>query len=136
VDFLLVDTSVVVDLWRGQGKTAAMTQLDSAVKGISIVTLGELKHGLKRHPLNPANTASFMSTINAYLIVPIDQETTDHWAELKFQTESAGDPKSANDLWIAATSLRLECALAHLDRDFETVPGIHRIGSDGVENRN
>jgi len=40
------------------------------------------------------------------------------------------------DLWIAATAIQYEYAVASLDADFDNVPGIRLVDASGQERRN
>ena len=65
--------------------------------------------------------------------VDIDDEIANIWAGLQAECLRLGRNVGLNDLWIAATAVRLGCPTAALDADFARIPGIRLLDASGVE---
>jgi len=131
VEYVVCDTTVVSDLRRGGHGCAAMTILTQAVKVISVVTIGELRAGAIRAGWGDRKRSELEVTINAYVHVDVDAETANTWARLQAECVRIGRNVGLNDLWIAATSVRLGCPVASLDEDFERIPGLQLVTAAG-----
>lgn len=133
MEYVVCDTTVVSDLRRGGQGCSAMTILTQAVKVISVVTIGELRAGAILAGWGERRRAGLEATINAYVHVDVDGETADVWSRLQAECVRLGRNVGLNDLWIAATSLRLGCPVASLDADFGRIPGLQLVTAAGVE---
>lgn len=132
MEFVVCDTTVVSDLRRGGQRCAAMSLLTTAVKVISIVTVAELRAGAIRARWGDSKRSELEATIKAYARVNVDNEVADIWARLQADCLRLGRNVGLNDLWIAATAVRLESPVAALDSDFARIPGILLVGSSGA----
>jgi len=112
-----------------------MSLLATAVKVISIVTVAELRAGAIKAGWGENKRNELESTIRAYARLNVDDEIAEIWALLQAECLRLGRNAGLNDLWIAATALRLECPVAALDHDFARIPGIRllSVGGDVVE---
>ena len=97
---------------------------------LSVVTVSELLHGVNRaDAAHRIKRGAFVESIlQGYVAVPITNRVArvhaDVWAEL----EAAGRMIGPHDLWIAATALTHDLAVATLDaRDFARVPGLRVV---------
>lgn len=136
MDYVVCDTTVVSDLRRGGERCAGMPLLTTAVKVISVVTVGELRAGAIRAGWGGHKRNELEATINAYPCVDVDQEIADIWARLQAECLRLGRNAGLNDLWIAATAVRVDCPVAALDGDFARIPGIRLLNADGVVETN
>lgn len=132
MDYVVCDTTVVSDLRRGGHRCAGMSLLRTAVKVISVVTVGELRAGAIRADWGETKRAELEATVKAYPRVNVDQEIADIWARLQAESARLGRNPGLNDLWIAATAVRLDCPVAALDDDFTRIPGIRLLHAGGV----
>ena len=133
VDVVVCDTSVVSDLLQGGQRCREMVVLAAAAKVVSVVTVAELRGGALRAGWGARKTSDLEATIRAYPHIGVDDETAGVWARLWADCRRAGRNVGANDLWIAATALRLEVPVASLDNDFGRIPGIRLIDMSGAE---
>lgn len=131
MEYVVCDTTVVSDLRRGGQGCTAMTILTQAVKVISVVTIGELRAGAIQAGWGERRRSELEATINAYVHVDVDVETADIWSRLQAECVRLGRNVGLNDLWIAATSVRLHCPVASLDADFERIPGLELVTAAG-----
>jgi predicted nucleic acid-binding protein len=130
VSFLL-DTNVVSE-WVKQrpnaGVVAWLAEIDEDRVFLSVITLAELRHGVRR-----LADGSRRRRLDAWLgdelplrfdgrLLAIDQTVADRWGEVVAEREAAGRPIGAMDAFIAATANVHQLALVtRNERDFESV---------------
>jgi len=110
-----------------------MEQLISAVKAISVVTIGEMRSGAIEARWGEARRKTLEEFLRTYLVIPIDLDVAEEWARLHARCRELGRSKRDNDLWIAATAARHAIAVATLDADHHDIPGLAVIREDGTE---
>lgn len=132
MDYVVCDTSVVSSLRRADGRCDAMSMLTSAVKMVSVVTVGELRSGALQAGWGERKRHELDAVISAYVRIGVDDETADVWATLMAECVRQGRNVGANDLWIASSAVRLGCPVAALDEDFARIPGIQLLAADGA----
>lgn len=133
MEVIVCDTSVVSDLFQGGHRCREMVVLTSVSKVVSVVTVAELRGGALKAGWGVRRSSDLEATIRAYPQIGVDDETAKVWARLWADCRRAGRNVGANDLWIAATALRLEVPVASLDDDFARIPGIRLVDKSGEE---
>ena len=128
---ILCDTSTVSALLRDAHRQH-LANHGAAVKLISIVTAAELRAGAVIANWGARRRTDLERSIKAFPQVPIDEETTFRWAELRGSCRKAGVAVGDNDLWIAATAVRHGMPVASLDDDFARIPGLELIDASGA----
>lgn len=123
---VLVDTSVLIDAERrGQSLDEAIGDQDRA---ISTITASELLHGVQGADDSAirARRSVFVERVIATIEpLPITTVVARTHARIWAELEDAGKPIGAHDLWIAATALSHDMAIATANaREFERVPGL------------
>jgi predicted nucleic acid-binding protein len=122
-----LDTSAYSNFRRGEEEVA--TLLDRAeLVGVPTVTLGELRTGFRlgdRLRRNETDLDAFLSN-PVVRVLPVDAETSRHYAEIVADLRKAGTPVPTNDIWIAATAARHGVAVLTFDEHFRR---IGRVGS-------
>jgi predicted nucleic acid-binding protein len=122
----------VVSEWVKQrpnaGVVAWLAEIDEDRVFLSVITLAELRHGVRR-----LADGSRRQRLDAWLsdelplrfdgrLLAIDQTVADRWGEVVAEREAAGRPIGAMDAFIAATANVHELALVtRNERDFESV---------------
>lgn len=128
---LCLDTSAYSNFRRGNEEVAAI--LDRAeLVGVPTVTLGELRTGFLlggSRRRNEAELDAFLGS-SAVELLPIDAETSRHYAEIVAELRKAGTPVPTNDIWIAAVAARNGVSVLTCDNHFER---IGRVGAIVVE---
>ena len=92
---------------------------------ISTITYGELRFGAEKS-IRPANALRGLHEfIEAVPVVPLEVETAEHYARLRFHLQRVGKPIGNNDLWIAAHCLQLGLTLVtNNEREFSRIPNL------------
>jgi len=122
----LVDTTLLIDLQR-EARNARRQEAEAWLEenpneelGIPAIVLGEFGEGFDDpdHPL-------LMSYRSGYRIVTVDAVVASRYGELSRSLRAAGESIGANDTWIAATALAVECPLLTRNvRHFARVQGL------------
>ena len=122
-----LDTSAYSNFRRGNEELAAL--LDRAeLVGVPTVALGELRTGFRlgeRQRSNETELDVFLDN-PVVQVLPVDAETSRHYAEIVAELRNAGTPIPTNDIWIAATAARNGAIVLTCDDHFER---IGRVGS-------
>jgi len=122
-----LDTSVYGNFRRGNEELAALLDKAESV-GVPTVVLGELRTGFLLGDRRQRNEAELEALLDnpVVQILPVDPETSRHYAEIVAELRKAGTPIPTNDIWIAATAARNGITVLTCDDHFER---IGRIGS-------
>lgn len=124
---LCLDTSAYGNFRRGNQEPAAL--LDRAeLVGVPTVALGELRTGFLlggRRRRNETELDAFLDN-PVVQVLPLDAETSRHYAEMVAELREAGTPIPTNDIWIAAIAARNGTTVLTCDDHFEH---IGRVGS-------
>jgi len=123
---VILDTSVFIATETGR----SVGGLDpSTTVSISVVTLAELKAGVlaatqvKTRSIR-LNTLGLAQSLTC---LPIDEFVADIWSALRVEVARLGRRVNINDLWIAATALRHESAVATQDGDFDIIADVSEL---------
>jgi tRNA(fMet)-specific endonuclease VapC len=122
----VVDTSAMIDLWKGGG--TVLRRVRPAV--VPLVVVAELEIGplLADDPADErSKIAETLALLEARIVTPT-ATTAELWARLA-ASRMAGRKRrkldmSHHDLWVAATALELGLPIATVDEDFTRLPGI------------
>ncbi|MHB1194450.1 MAG: type II toxin-antitoxin system VapC family toxin [Longimicrobiales bacterium] len=127
--FLTLDTSFLVDLERerrsgGAGPAHRFLQADpDAELGLSAVALGELVEGY-----GDADHPVLVAIRRTHRLLDVDEDVALGYARITRALRAKGALIGANDLWIAATSLRHDAALVTADvAHFRRVDGLRVV---------
>jgi tRNA(fMet)-specific endonuclease VapC len=131
VSSFCLDTSAYSNFRRGNEEVAAL--LDRAdLVGVPTIALGELRTGFMLGSKRQRNEAELDAFLGSPVVevLPVDAETSRHYAEIVAELRKAGTPVPTNDIWIAATAARSGTTVLTCDDHFER---IGRIGSIVIE---
>lgn len=120
---LLLDTSFVVDLFRGDAAAQRRTAGAEEVF-LSTTALGELYYGAERSNRKNDVISQVDALAAAVTVLPCDQETARIYGSIKQRLRIKGRPLPENDIWIAAVALQHDLALATADSHFLEVDGL------------
>lgn len=127
----LLDTNVVSEWVRQRpnaGVVAWLAEVDEDRVFLSVITLAELRHGVRR-----LADGAKRRRLDAWLsdelplrfegrLLPIDQPVADRWGEVVAERETAGRPIGVMDAFIAATAnVRGLALVTRNERDFKAV---------------
>lgn len=129
---VLIDTDVLVELERADSAAALERVVGDEQRAISVITVSELLHGVHRASgARRARRSAFVEHLLAGLHpIPITEAVArvhaGIWAELVERGEAIG----AHDLWIAATGVAHDLAVATRNvADYERVSGLRVLAA-------
>lgn len=131
----LLDTCVVSELSRPRpdpGVVAWMSEADVVSLHLSVITIGELRHGTLRLPVGKrrSSLSGWCEKLRQSFsgrVLPVDEPVALRWAEIAARAEQAGRPGSFADGLIAATALERGLTLVTRNvTDFEPF-GVSRL---------
>jgi tRNA(fMet)-specific endonuclease VapC len=120
----LLDTNILSDLLRNPGGRVArrLAVVGEAAICTSIVVACELRYGAAKKG-SPQLSARVESLLASLEILPLDQPSDPHYAEIRLHLDRMGKPIGPNDLLIAAHALALDLTLVTNNVDeFSRVP--------------
>jgi predicted nucleic acid-binding protein len=117
----LLDTCVLSEFTRRQPEQKVIRWMDSIDEEklfISVITVGEIQHGIERLPESHRKTELLMWMNNGLIkrfgerILSLDTSTLCLWGSLTARMESSGQPVGAMDSLIIATALQNNLIIA------------------------
>lgn len=95
---------------------------------LPVIVLGEYRFGIAQSRRRKEYEEWLGELMEATRVLPIDQETSAHYAQVRSELKKAGKPIPSNDLWIAALCRQHRLPLMSGDRHFDAVRNLERIG--------
>lgn len=124
---VLIDTSVLIAVERGQLDLDGLTADPQEPIAMSAVTAHELLRGLARLPsgVRRARSERWVETLlSAVPVIEYDLDVARVHAALWAEMSASGRPLGVHDQMIAATAISLGYDLATRDGAFEAVPDL------------
>jgi tRNA(fMet)-specific endonuclease VapC len=120
---MVVDTSIVIETFRGDTKLSDLLDEQPAVY-LSSIVIGELYVGANRS----VNKANHLKKIKAFIgrciVLPVDEDTANQYGIIKAELLKKGKPIPENDIWIAAVAKQIESPVLTSDQHFKLVSAI------------
>lgn len=123
---LLLDTNIVVASFRRDpGAQRAIHDAERVL--IPVIVLGELLFGALQGGQAEREWDRIQALLMKGEVLECDQDTAEHYAEVKDELRRQGRPIPENDLWIAALARQHRVTLASRDKHFDAVSGLRRV---------
>ncbi|HUH62042.1 MAG TPA: type II toxin-antitoxin system VapC family toxin [Terracidiphilus sp.] len=124
---MILDTNALSAIADNQ---AAAVRIFSRAASIEspVIVLGEYRYGIAHSRRRNEYEEWLQELIVATRVLPVDQQTAEHYAQIRSELKKAGQPIPSNDLWIAALCRQHRLPLMSRDRHFDAVRGLERIG--------
>lgn len=92
---------------------------------MSIITLGELRHGAEKSQAREKALATLKRLEASIQVMPLTEAAGQHYGQIRAALEIRGTPIGNNDLWLAAHA-RAEgwILVTHNEREFNRVEGL------------
>lgn len=94
---------------------------------LPVIVLGEYRYGIFRSRYRTRYIRWLDKLIADIAILEVNQETTQHYADINIELREIGNPIPTNDLWIAALCRQHQLSILSRDRHFDAISGLHRI---------
>ena len=92
---------------------------------MSVITLGELRHGAEKSNSPKKALSAIEQLVNAIQVMPIDDAVACQYGKIRAKLELAGQTIGNNDLWIAAHAKAEGWSLVtNNEREFKRVAGL------------
>jgi tRNA(fMet)-specific endonuclease VapC len=122
---VLLDTNIYAAFKKNVAEVVeTLRQVDYI--GINTIVLGELCSGFKggaKEKINLLELERFLDSPRVH-VLPIDETTSQFYAQAFWNLQRKGHPIPTNDLWIAASAFQHSLALYTLDTHFNKVDGL------------
>lgn len=124
---MILDTNAVSATADNRPAAVRLFSQAASIELPSIV-LGEYRFGIAHSRRHSEYEKWLAELIAATRVLPVDERTSAHYAAIRSELKKAGQPIPGNDLWIAALARQHRLPLMSLDRHFDAVRGLTRIG--------
>jgi len=92
---------------------------------MSVITLGELRHGAEKSHSPKKASAAIEQLINSIRVMPINDAVAQQYGKIRAKLEQSGQTIGNNDLWIAAHAKAEGWILVtNNEREFKRVAGL------------
>ena len=122
---MILDTNALSALSVGDEAVMAHFGRASQVQ-IPVIVLGEFRFGIGQLRRPAEHKRWFDELLSVCGVLPIDPETTAHYAELRTELQRAGTPIPSNDVWIGALCRQHSLPILSQDRHFDWMKGVKR----------
>ena len=125
---LLIDTNIYSYALKGDDEVVNVLRKSEQI-GISVISIGELLSGFKgggREKKNREEIEIFLDSPRV-VVYPVDEDTSEFYAEIINNLREIGKPVPTNDVWIAAIAFQNGLKLFTKDIHFKTIPGLSLV---------
>jgi predicted nucleic acid-binding protein len=123
---LILDTNAVSGLLAGDSALGDVLDHE-VVHHLPVIVIGEYRYGLARSAHRRRLERLLDLLIRESNVLPIEEETTRHYAEIRERLRRAGTPIPENDVWIAALAAQHDEVIVSRDRHFDAVDRSMRV---------
>jgi predicted nucleic acid-binding protein len=122
---LILDTNAISDLFNDR---PALIGLLSGVSPLHlpVVAIGEYRFGLLRSRARSVLEPKLLRLAERSVVLTLDLDTTEHYAEIREELRAQGRPIPTNDLWIASLARQHGLPVVSRDPHFDHVPRLDR----------
>lgn len=122
---IIIDTNFYVAFKRKDPASVELMQKAEYI-AVNAIILGELLAGFRcgsREEQNRRELDQFLDSPRVALL-PVDDETSEFYAQIFHELRQKGRPIPSNDLWLAASALQHGLAVATHDDHFNHISGL------------
>ena len=124
---MVLDTNAIFALLDGD-KALEMALEVADRHHLPAVALGEYRYGLKNSRKRKA-LESLLDILEAESVpLALYNTSARHYADIRSELKSAGQPIPENDIWIAALARQHRLPIVSRDLHFDGISGVRRIG--------
>ena len=125
---LLIDTNIYSYALRGDDSVVEVLKKTEHI-GISVISIGELLSGFKgvgKEKKNREELELFLDSPRV-VVYPLDEDTSEFYAEIINNLRAIGKPVPTNDIWIAAVAFQNGLRLFTKDEHFKAIAGLSLV---------
>lgn len=105
---------------------------EAAAIAVPAIVLGEYRYGIRQSRERRRYEAWLAEAVPSYRVLAVDEETAEHYADIRSELKRRGRPIPSNDVWIAALTRQYVLPLLTRDQHFDSVSGLKRISGNGA----
>ena len=123
----LLDTNICIYIAKHNPPAvrARFEQLGADELAMSVITLGELRHGAEKSQARAKAIAALQALQGLIQVKPLTEAVAEHYGKVRSNLERVGQLIGNNDLWIAAHALAEGWVLVtNNEREFRRVKGL------------
>ena len=94
---------------------------------LPVIVLGEYIFGILQSRYRLQYKQWLEESLPIFRILAIDENTAEHYADIRLELKKVGRPIPANDMWIAALTRQHGSTILSRDTHFDSVPGLKRV---------
>ena len=124
---MILDTNALSAVADNQ--PAAVRIFSQAVSiEVPVIVLGEYRFGIAHSRRRREYEKWLEELVAVTRVLPVDQATSGHYAQIRAELKKGGRPIPSNDLWIAALCRQHRLPLMSQDGHFDAVHDLKRMG--------
>ena len=124
---MILDTNALSAVADNQ--PAAVRIFSQAVSiEVPVIVLGEYRFGIAHSRRRREYEKWLEELVAVTRVLPLDQATSGHYAQIRAELKKGGRPIPSNDLWIAALCRQHRLPLMSQDGHFDAVHDLKRMG--------
>ena len=125
---LLIDTNIYSYALKGDDGVVEVLRKAEQI-GFSVISIGELLSGFKGGGKEQKNREELEIFLDSPRVVvyPLDEDTSEFYAEILNNLREIGRPVPTNDIWIAAVAFQNGLRLFTKDNHFKAIAGLSLV---------
>ena len=125
---LLIDTNIYSYALKGEEVVIEVLREADEI-GFSVISIGELLSGFRLGGKERKNRKELEQFLDSPRVVvyPIDEGTTEFYAQILNNLRKIGKPVPTNDIWIAAVAFQNGLKLFTKDTHFQIIAGLYLV---------
>jgi tRNA(fMet)-specific endonuclease VapC len=125
---LLIDTNIYSYALKGDDEVVEILKKTGQI-GISVISIGELLSGFKGGGKEQKNREELEIFLDSPRVVvyPVDEDTSEFYAEILNNLREIGKPVPTNDIWIAAVAFQNGLKLFTKYNHFKAIAGLSLV---------
>lgn len=123
---MILDTNAVSALLAGDPGLADVLGPEPR-HHLPVIVLGEYRYGLRRSDRRTSLETLLATLVQQCTVLPVDESTTETYAQVRHELREKGRPIPENDVWIAALARQHHQPVVSRDVHFDEVPGLRRL---------
>lgn len=123
---MILDTNALSAAADGDGAAVEILGRSGRI-AVPVIVIGEYRVGILRSRHRQAYETWLAEWLAAANVLPVEQATAQHYADIALELKTIGKPIPQNDIWIAALCRQYSLPLMSQDHHFDVVSGIQRI---------
>ena len=122
---MILDTNALSAIAENEPAAVRIFSQAASIE-LPVIVLGEYRFGIAHSRRRNEYERWLDELIAATRVLPVEDETSNHYARIRAELKKAGQPIPSNDLWIAALARQHRLPLMSQDRHFDGVQGLER----------